>query len=72
MDATIILLAPRVTKGFDETNTKVESKGSRKAMGIARRLLKLDGVFGPRLRCCRCESLALWFKIICFMLHNSK
>jgi len=30
----------------------MESKGSRGAMFIARRLLKLDGVFVPRLRRC--------------------
>jgi len=65
------LLALRVAKGFDETNKKMKSKGSRGTMCIARRLMKFDGVFGPRLRRCVCESY-FWFKIICFMFHNSK
>jgi len=38
------VLAPRVARGFDETNKKMESKGSRGAMCIARRLMKLEGV----------------------------
>jgi len=51
------LLAPRVAKGFDEINKRMKSKGSRVAMCIARRILKLNGVVGPRLRRCVCVSL---------------
>jgi len=67
----LLLLAPRVAKGFDETNKKMESKGSRGAMCIAR-LMKFDGVFGPRLRRCVCVSLIFGLKsyVACFIIQS--
>jgi len=66
------LLAPRVAKGFNETNKKMESKGSRRAMCIARRLMKFDGVFGPRLRRCVFVSLVFGLKsyVACFIIQS--